>query len=106
AGLELYARTTFGGAIGASTAMRALFVLLDRVARTDGTVLLEGESGTGKEVLARAIHSESARAQGPFVALDCASLPDNLIESELFGHERGAFTGAVATHMGVFEAAN
>src|SRR5207253_6680791 len=72
---------------------------------TDGTVLLEGETGTGKDVLARAIHLASPRAKQPFVVMDCGAVSYNLIESELFGHERGAFTGAVASRRGAFESA-
>jgi transcriptional regulator with PAS, ATPase and Fis domain len=105
-GLEVSTREEFGGALGTSTGMRHVFALLQRAARTTSTVLFEGESGTGKEVLARALHLESARSRHPFVAVDCASIPENLIESELFGHERGAFTGAVQTRVGAFEEAN
>ena len=77
-----------------------------RVAQTETTVLLTGESGTGKEVVARFIHHGSRRGQGPFIAINCAALPDQLLESELFGHERGAFTGAVSTKPGRIEQAN
>ncbi|MBX3187718.1 MAG: sigma 54-dependent Fis family transcriptional regulator [Labilithrix sp.] len=99
-------RTTFGSAVAHSEAMRHVFRVLELAAVKDVTVLLEGESGTGKEVLASAIHQESARRDGPFVVVDCGSIAPNLVESELFGHERGAFTGAVATHHGAFERAH
>src|SRR5207248_2307069 len=81
------------------------FALLERAAKTNVSVLLEGESGSGKEVLSCALHSSSPRAARPFVTIDCAAIPENLIESELFGHERGAFTGAIQTHVGAFESA-
>ena len=99
-------KTWFGAAIGQSLAMRSIFGMLERIAKTDATVLLEGETGTGKDVLARAIWTESARAQGPFVVVDCGAVSYSLIESELFGHERGAFTGAVAARQGAFELAD
>jgi len=95
----------FGDAIGASEAMRQLFATLGRVAGEELSVLLEGESGVGKDVLARAIHAHSKRASGPFVVVDCGAIPPNLIESELFGHERGSFTGAECSRRGVFEEA-
>jgi transcriptional regulator with PAS, ATPase and Fis domain len=98
--------TRFGEAIGVSPAIRHVFMLLERAARSDMTVLLEGESGVGKEILARAVHAASARARAPFVALDCGALSPSLIESELFGHERGAFTGAHSARQGLFEAAH
>ena len=85
--------------------MRHVFALLERARRTSATLLLEGESGSGKEVLARAVHDLSPRAEAPFVTIDCGSIPENLLESELFGYERGAFTGAVQARMGAFEAA-
>jgi transcriptional regulator with PAS, ATPase and Fis domain len=103
--VALSTRTRFGGAIAHSSPMRHVFQLLEQAARTDVTVLLEGESGTGKEVLATSLHEESARKGEPFVVVDCGAIPANLVESELFGHERGAFTGAVAAHVGAFEQA-
>jgi two-component system NtrC family response regulator len=84
---------------------RQLFALVDRVARADASVLVLGESGTGKELVARRIHGRSKRAQGPFVAINCASVPEALLESELFGHEKGAFTGAVKSRLGRFRQA-
>jgi transcriptional regulator with GAF, ATPase, and Fis domain len=96
----------FGGVIGMSREMRRLHPLCSRLAKSDITVLIEGETGTGKEELARALHSQGARAGGPFVVFDCAAVPASLVESELFGHERGAFTGAVASRQGVFEQAH
>jgi transcriptional regulator with PAS, ATPase and Fis domain len=104
--LALSASARFGDAIGVSPAMRHLFAILERAARSDVTVLLEGESGVGKEVLARTLHAASSRADGPFVAVDCGAIPATLIESELFGHERGAFTGAEKAREGVFEQAD
>jgi DNA-binding NtrC family response regulator len=94
---------SFGPAIGESLAMRTVFGMLERIAPTDGTVLLEGETGTGKDVLARAIHLASPRSKQPFIVIDCGAISYTLIESELFGHERGAFTGAVASRRGAFE---
>ncbi|HEX6747322.1 MAG TPA: sigma-54 dependent transcriptional regulator [Longimicrobium sp.] len=93
-------------AIGASPAMLEVFRMVGRVANSPATVLVLGESGTGKELVARAIHRNSARAAGPFVALNCAAIPENLLESELFGHEKGAFTGAIARKVGRFERAS
>ncbi len=95
----------FGEALGTSLAMRAIFGVLERIAPTDAAVLLEGETGTGKDVIARAIHDQSPRNGQPFVVVDCGAVSYNLIESELFGHERGAFTGAVASRQGAFEVA-
>ncbi|MCC6558120.1 MAG: sigma 54-interacting transcriptional regulator [Polyangiaceae bacterium] len=103
--LRLSASDRFGEVIGQSIAMRAVFARLERVAATAETVLLLGESGTGKEVVARAIHAASPRRGGPFVVFDCSAVAPSLVESELFGHVRGAFTGAVAAHAGVFEQA-
>jgi transcriptional regulator with PAS, ATPase and Fis domain len=91
--------------IGRSPRMRELFQLIDTVSDTDATVLITGDSGTGKEMVARAIHERSARREKPFVTLNCAALNDNLLESELFGHVRGAFTGAVSDKQGRFELA-
>jgi transcriptional regulator with PAS, ATPase and Fis domain len=99
-------RTQFGSAVANSEAMRHVFRALELAAVKDVTVLLEGESGTGKEVLASGIHAESPRHDGPFVVVDCGALAPNLVESELFGHEKGAFTGAIATHCGAFERAD
>jgi DNA-binding NtrC family response regulator len=93
-------------ALGTSEAMRRLFAVLPRLAESDSTVLLEGETGTGKTMLAAAIHDASPRARGPFIVVDCGAVPPSLIESELFGHERGAFTGATSARAGAFEAAN
>ena len=90
------------GIVGRSPAIQRLHVFLERVAATPSTVLLFGESGTGKELAARMIHALSPRASKPLVAINCAAIPENLLESELFGHEKGAFTGAVAQHDGVF----
>jgi transcriptional regulator with PAS, ATPase and Fis domain len=103
--LPLSSNARFGNAIGVSAAMRHLFAMLERASSSDVTVLLEGESGVGKEILARAVHEESPRKDGPFVAVDCGAIPATLIEAELFGHERGAFTGANEARKGVFEQA-
>jgi two-component system response regulator HydG len=92
--------------VGESPVMGSVFETVARVARSRTTVLLTGESGTGKEVVARALHWASDRKEGPFVAVNCAAIPEHLLESELFGHERGAFTGAVARRIGRFERAN
>jgi transcriptional regulator with GAF, ATPase, and Fis domain len=96
-------KTRFGDALGKSLAMRTIFAVLERIAPTDATVLFEGETGTGKDVLARATWTQSTRASGPFVVVDCGAVSYSLLESELFGHERGAFTGAVAARQGAFE---
>jgi DNA-binding NtrC family response regulator len=98
--------TRFENIVGQSVAMRETFAILDRVARTELTVMVTGETGTGKELVSRAIHQRSNRRNGPFVVFDCGAVARNLIESELFGHERGAFTGAVQSRAGVFEQAN
>jgi DNA-binding NtrC family response regulator len=103
--VELAARERLGDLVGTSQAMRAVFALLERVARSDATVLLEGETGTGKGAAADAIHRASPRRDGPFVVVDAGALPPSLLESELFGHERGAFTGATDRRIGAFEEA-
>ncbi len=94
------------GMIGSSPAMHEVFERIQRVAPTDATVLVLGESGTGKELVARAVHEQSPRREQPLITVNCAAIPDNLLESELFGHEKGAFTGAVETHHGLVEAAH
>ncbi|MDP3514683.1 MAG: sigma-54 dependent transcriptional regulator [Sulfuritalea sp.] len=94
------------GVVAVDAKTRATLLLAARVARTDATVLLTGESGVGKEVFARYIHDQSARSKGPFVAINCAAIPDNLLEATLFGYEKGAFTGAQAAQAGKFEQAN
>jgi DNA-binding NtrC family response regulator len=96
----------FGDLIGTSRSMREVFGILERVAPTDITVLIQGETGTGKELAARAVHSRSRRATGPFIVFDCGAVAPNLIESELFGHEKGAFTDAVKSRQGAFELAD
>src|SRR6266481_3883391 len=93
-------------AIVASPAMRDLLAFVERVAQTNASVLIEGESGSGKEVIARAIHHHSLRCSKPWVDVSCAALPEHLVESELFGHERGAFSGADSAKQGLFELAN
>ena len=103
---ELEDRYAFSNIIGKSPKMQAVFGLVDRVARTTSTVLVQGESGTGKELIAHAIHFASPRAQARFLSVNCGALPENLLESELFGHERGAFTGAVKEKHGLFQDAN
>ena len=96
----------FGNVLGATPAMRRLFALLSRVAPTDATILIEGETGTGKEALADAVHKASNRASGPFIVVDCGAIPHELIASELFGHARGAYTGATADKKGLIECAH
>jgi len=103
---QLRDRYRFDNLVGSSGGMVAVYKMIARVAETDSTVLIQGESGTGKELIARAIHANSGRSGGPFVAIDTGSLAETLLESELFGHERGAFTGAIATKKGLLEQAN
>ena len=98
--------SSFGGMVGRTACMREVFDAVRRVAPADATVLLTGETGTGKELAARAIHDHSPRATKPFLAVNCAGLPEGLLETELFGHLRGAFTGAIADKAGLFEAAH
>ena len=97
---------SFGELLGESAAMRELFALLRRISDSRSSVLITGESGTGKEVVSRTLHFSGARRDGPFVPINCAAIPENLLESELFGHERGAFTGADSAKPGLFEKAN
>jgi DNA-binding NtrC family response regulator len=104
--IPLSSRTRFGKLLGGSSAMRQVFAILEKVAGSESTVLLEGESGTGKELAARALHEASPRAGGLFVTVDCGALPAELIESELFGHAKGAFTGAANARSGLFEEAD
>ncbi|TBU98257.1 sigma-54-dependent Fis family transcriptional regulator [Stutzerimonas kirkiae] len=110
--LELIARHACGavhdseGPVACEASSRQLLALAARVAKSDSTVLISGESGTGKEVLARYIHEQSARARKPFIAINCAAIPDNMLEATLFGHEKGAFTGAIASQPGKFELAD
>lgn len=104
--IEVSSSARFGAAIGASVAMRRVFAVLERIAPADTTVLLEGESGTGKDLLARALHEHSRRAKKAFVVLDCGATSATLLESDLFGHARGAFTGAVQERIGLIERAN
>jgi DNA-binding NtrC family response regulator len=103
---QLEERYAFGGIVGRSRPMQQLFHLLETVARSNSTILITGETGTGKEVVARAIHHNSARRAHRFVALNCSAIPETLLEAELFGHVRGAFTGAVGARQGRFEQAH
>jgi len=96
----------FGRLLGSSAAMRRLYPLCKKIAASQVPVIVEGETGTGKEILAESLHEASPRAQHPFIVFDCTAVPPNLVESELFGHERGAFTGATASRPGVFEQAD
>lgn len=100
---QLVEKFSFENIVGASAAMADVFEIVRRVASSDATILIKGESGTGKELIARAIHYTSARSSGNFVAVNCSTIPENLLESELFGHKKGAFTGAVSNKMGKFE---
>jgi transcriptional regulator with GAF, ATPase, and Fis domain len=104
--IPLSKRDTFESVTGSSVRMREIFATLEKVAPSELTVLVTGETGTGKEMIARGIHQASSRKQKPFVVLDCGAIPKDLIESTLFGHEKGSFTGAVAQHQGCFEQAH
>jgi two-component system NtrC family response regulator len=103
---EMQERYSFDQIIGKNIAMQQIYALIEKVAPTPTTVLISGESGTGKELVARALHYNSLRRQAPFISVNCAALPDTLLESEFFGHEKGAFTGAVSLRKGKFEAAD
>ena len=103
---ERIERMRFGEILGASPVMQEVFRKVQKVAGTDISVLITGETGTGKELIARELHNRSPRAKGPFISINCGAIPENLLESELFGHVRGAFTGAVANKTGRFQAAN
>ncbi len=103
---ELRSQYRFHELIGQSPAIQKLLSTIAQIADTDATVLIQGESGTGKELVARALHFNSSRVKGPFVVINCAALPETLLESELFGHEKGAFTGAISRKLGRFEQAN
>ncbi len=104
--VEVWPSEAFGPLVGRSTIMRALFARLHRVARGDATVLILGETGTGKELVARALHAASPRRDKPFIVVDCGALSESLLEAELFGHSRGAFTGAATARVGAIEAAD
>ena len=104
--IELSAEDRFDELIGASVPMREIFANLARVAPSELTVMIQGETGTGKELVAKAVHNHSTRARKPFVVLDCSAIPRELIESTIFGHEKGSFTGAISQHKGVFEQAD
>ncbi len=103
---ELQDRGAYGELVGSSEAMREIYSLIEQVARSSASVLITGESGTGKELVARTLHNMSPRHDKPFVAINCSAIPETLMESELFGHEKGAFTGAASRRAGCFELAN
>jgi formate hydrogenlyase transcriptional activator len=103
---EVHSRHSFEGVVGRSAALNAVLNQVEVVAATDSTVLISGETGTGKELIARAIHNLSERRERALVKINCAAIPNGLLESELFGHERGAFTGAIAQRIGRFELAS
>jgi len=104
--IEKHSTQGYEGIIGISPLMKTMFLLMEKVSKTNSTVLITGESGTGKELIAKAIHNTSLRAKGPFMAINCGAIPENLIESELFGHTKGSFTGAISDKIGLFEYAN
>ena len=101
--VQPYAGDSFGGIVGQSVRIREIFGILEKIAPTGVTVIIEGETGTGKEVVAQTIHQASKRSDKPFTVFDCGAVPDSLIESELFGHEKGSFTGAIMSRQGLFE---
>jgi DNA-binding NtrC family response regulator len=103
---KLKDKYSYKNIIGRSMRMKQVFELIENVADIDSTVLIQGESGTGKEVIAQAIHEKGSRRDGPFISVNCAAIPENLLESELFGHEKGSFTGAVSSKKGRFELAD
>ncbi len=104
--VEVSGATCFGELVGTSLEMRRVYAVLERLGSTDATLLVQGETGTGKDVVARSLHAASRRAAGPIVSIDCGAIPENLFESELFGHVRGAFSGAVSERKGVLEEAS
>ena len=104
--VEIWPTDHFGRLVGGSIAMREMFATIGRVAPMNASVLIHGETGTGKELIARAIHEASPRASKPFIVVDCAALPENLLDAELFGHTKGAFTGAVGARVGAIESAD
>lgn len=104
--IEPETESEYGELLGASTPMRRLFSVMKRLEGSEAPVFVHGETGVGKELVARTLHANSPRADGPFVVLDCGAVPDSLVDSHLFGHVRGAFTGAIGTHTGVFERAD
>src|SRR5262249_53918037 len=103
---QLRKKYEFSQIVGSSPRMLEVFKMIERVADTDSTILILGESGTGKELVARALHFNSRRQFAPFVPINCSALPENLLESELFGHRRGAFTGAINDKKGLFQEAD
>lgn len=103
---QLKKKYRFEGLVGDSPAMQKLYEMIEKIADTESTVLITGESGTGKEMIAKTIHYSSSRSEAPFIPVNCAAIPKDLLESELFGHEKGAFTGALNTRIGRFELAN
>lgn len=104
--IEPSTKEVFGGMVGKSRKMRQIFAILEKISTSNATVIIEGETGTGKDLVAKAIHEHSARRSNPYVVFDCTGVAPNLIESELFGHEKGAFTGAIRSRPGIFESAS
>ncbi|HEX6650103.1 MAG TPA: sigma-54 factor interaction domain-containing protein, partial [Pyrinomonadaceae bacterium] len=103
---QLQDRGVYGELVGNSDSIRKIYTLIEQVAPSSASVLITGESGTGKELVARTIHNMSPRRDKPFVAINCSAIPESLMESELFGHEKGAFTGAASRRQGCFELAD